>query len=107
MGQIFLAPKVAYDLSNYNNECDHLDIQIHYIDYGHKDWATLSYQVLCPTDGFNFKVECRDDIKIIHDATFVHGASYTTNISESKDSYEFHTGQWISEGSGIQLNISL
>lgn len=86
---------------------NHIDVEIRVIEYGNDHWKLLQFKALQPTDGFRFHIQCDGDIRIQEHAIFVVGAKYHLEQSEDKRAVTFTCNQWVNEGSGLCVLVSV
>lgn len=94
------------DLSRYAKTCSHLDIEIDMKECGADHWIMLSFAALIPTDGFRHMLRCEDGLVINAYHTFIHGAKFHVD-SPSKVEMTASCNEWINEGTGLSVLISL
>ncbi len=94
------------DVSKYNENCSHLDIEMNITEPGYDHWKMLSFGALLPTDGFRHYIRCEDGLEIRDFHTFVHGAKMHVDL---RDNNEMTTScnEWVNEGTGLSVLISL
>ena len=77
-------------------------------EFGTDHWSLVQFKALQPTDGFKFYMYCEgDDVVIREHAIFVVGAKYYFTLSENKKSVTVACNQWINEGSGLCVLVSI
>lgn len=94
------------DLSKFEKDCSHLDIEISMVEPGFDHWKMLSFSALQPTDGFRHYLRCEDGLEVKDFHTFVHGARmYVDRKGETEMTASCN--EWVNEGTGISMLISL
>ncbi|WP_205343118.1 hypothetical protein [Denitrificimonas caeni] len=94
------------DLSKYAKNCAHLDIEIDMKECGSDHWMMLSFAALIPTDKFRHMLRCEDGLIIKAHHTFIHGAKF--HVDQSSDiEITVSCNEWINEGTGLSVLISL
>lgn len=93
-------------LSEYAKNCSHLDISIEMTEAGSDHWIMLSFATLIPTDGFRHILRCEDGLIINGHHTFIHGAKFYID-QPSNIELTASCNEWINEGTGISVLISL
>jgi len=93
------------DLSTYQKNCSHLDIEINMMEPGFDHWKMLSFSALQPTDGFRHYVRCEDGLEVKDFHTFVFGAQVYVDIN-GKDELTISCNEWVNEGTGLSILIS-
>lgn len=94
------------NLSKYAKVCSHLDISLDMSEAGSDHWNMLSFSALMPTDGFKHSLTCHNNLKINQYHTFIHGAQYYVDKT-TDDNMVVTCTEWINEGTGISILISL
>lgn len=89
------------------NKYSHLDVELKMVEYGKDHWALISFKALQPTDGFRFTLHCEGDVKIQEKAIFVVGANYFVDMADDKSDLFITCNQWINEGSGLTVLVSI
>lgn len=97
--------KAIIPLSDIGKGYSHLKIEVEVVEKGHDHWIMQNLKALEPTDGFRFKVECRDDLRIVAQNTFAHGAKFYVDRPDEK-SILFSCDEWVNEGTGIAVVVS-
>lgn len=93
------------DLSKYEKNCTHLDIEITMNEPGFDHWKMLSFSALQPTDGFRHYLLCEDGLEIKDFHTFIHGARIFVD-KKAPNEMTASCNEWINEGTGIAMLIS-
>lgn len=83
----------------------HLKVEIELVEYGHDHWIQQTFQALEPTDGFRFRLECRDSLEIVAQDTFIHGAEFHVDQPSNKIIL-FSCDEWMNEGSGLAVVVA-
>jgi hypothetical protein len=91
---------------NFSEGKNHLDVELHVIEYGNSHWQLLQFKALQPTDGFRFQLHCEEEITVKEHAIFVVGAKSHLEISDNKKTLNFTCNQWVNEGSGLSVLVS-
>lgn len=100
--------KVAtISIKDFGNNKNHLDVELCVTEYGQNHWALEQFKALQPTDGFRFSMRCDGGIQVQEHAIFVVGAKFYVNISEDKKCISVNCNQWINEGSGLCVLVSI
>ena len=86
---------------------DRLDIEIKLREYGSDHWALITFKALQPTDGFKFILHCEENLRITDHSIFVVGATYYVDIDEYNKNMTITCNQWINEGSGLSILVSI
>lgn len=86
---------------------NHIDVELRLTEYGTDHWKLIQFKALQPTDGFRFHLHCEGDIKIQEHAIFVVGATYHLELPESRESITFTCNQWVNEGTGLCILVSI
>ncbi|NOU36513.1 MAG: hypothetical protein HOO88_07065 [Kiritimatiellaceae bacterium] len=84
---------------------DHLIVQWCIVERGHDHWIHLTFQAREPTDGFEYFLQCEDDLHICALQTFVHGADFKV-YREGTRRIEISCHEWFNEGTGLALVVS-
>jgi hypothetical protein len=96
--------KYDHDLSKYDGKHPHLDIQIRVVEYGFDHWILNEFQVLQPTDGFNYTLRCKDGLEVKKNLVFVLDANYHQERADH-DVFSITCTQWVTEGSGVAVIV--
>lgn len=83
----------------------HLKVEIELIEYGQDHWILQTFQALEPTDGFRFRLECRDNLKVVAQNSFIYGAEFHVDRPNEKIIL-FSCDEWMNEGSGLAVVVS-
>ncbi|MGS0737992.1 hypothetical protein ACVBEG_15910 [Pseudomonas sp. GG8] len=86
---------------------NHVDVELKLTEYGQDHWKLIQFKALQPTDGFRFYIYCDGNIKIQEHSIFVVGAKYQLDVSENKNSLSFSCNQWVNEGTGLCVLVSI
>jgi len=84
----------------------HLKIEIDLTEYGYDHWALLTFRALQPTDGFRYNILCLNDLKVVAQRAFVHGAKLYFDSNEAETEMVFSSDEWFNEGTGLSVVIS-
>ncbi len=84
-----------------------LYVTINMTEVGGDHWCLLTFNNLHPTNGFDIKLHCNDDIEIRKYAVFFVDAECLTDAPPDKKGIHITTNQWITEGTGLTVLISL
>jgi len=87
-------------------EENELCVTINMTEVGGDHWCLLTFNNLHPTNGFDIKLHCNDDIEIRKYAVFFVNAECLTDASPDKKGIHIATNQWITEGTGLTILIS-
>ncbi|MBK8890991.1 MAG: hypothetical protein IPN75_11730 [Dechloromonas sp.] len=93
------------DLSTYQKDCSHLDIEINMVEPGFDHWKMLSFSALQPTDGFRHYVRCEDGLEVKDFHTFVFGAQVYID-AKGESELTISCNEWVNEGTGLSVLIS-
>jgi len=93
------------DINTYGNGFDHLDIEVHVVEYGYDHWFMFTFKALQPTDGFRLHIQCGNGLEIRKHAVFDTGNAYHTD-TRGKSEININCNQWITEGVGVSILIS-
>lgn len=93
------------DLSTYQKNCSHLDIEINMVEPGFDHWKMLSFSALQPTDGFRHFLRCEDGLAIKDFHTFVFGAQVYID-AKGENELTISCNEWVNEGTGLSILIS-
>lgn len=93
------------DLSAYQKNCSHLDIEINMVEPGFDHWKMLSFGALQPTDGFRHYIRCEDGLVVKDFHTFVFGAQVYVD-AKGDDELTISCNEWVNEGTGLSILIS-
>lgn len=102
VGQARLA---TINLSKFEKNCSHLDIEINMIEPGFDHWKMLSFSALQPTDGFRHYLRCEDGLEIKDFHTFIHGAQIYVDRKGCNE-ITASCNEWVNEGTGLSILIS-
>ena len=102
---LLAAENSKINLKKYK-DCDHLDIEIRFIEYGKDHWNLLTFQHLQPTDGFKYHLTVADDLFIHECSTFVYGAKIYIDRDNDKKEISLSCNEWSNEGTGVAMIIS-
>jgi len=94
-------------IQEFAQEKNHIDVELQLTEYGKDHWKLIQFKALQPTDGFRFRLHCEENIKVQEHSIFVVGAKYQLNINEEKNSITFSCNQWVNEGTGICVLVSI
>lgn len=94
-------------LSELGDGFPRLDIEIKAIEYGFDHWGMAVFQALQPTDGFRYSLTCDDSLTIKQHSVFLAGATYHLDIKQDLKCISLYCNQWINEGSGISVIVSI
>lgn len=95
--------EIPQDGSEENELC----VTINMTEVGGDHWCLLTFNNLHPTNGFDIKLHCNDDIEIRKYAVFFVNAECLTDAASDKKGIHISTNQWITEGTGLTVLISL
>lgn len=96
-----------FSIDDSGKEKNHLDVELSVTEYGYNHWKLIQFKALQPTDGFKFHIHCDGDLEIVEHAIFVVGAKYYLQESENKKDFSVSCNQWINEGTGLCVLISI
>lgn len=99
--------KATIPVAEVGKGYDRLDVELKVVEYGVDHWVLYPFKALQPTDGFKFFLHCEDNLTIQHHSIFVVGANYNLDISKNKSDMSVSCNQWINEGSGLTVLISI
>lgn len=85
---------------------DHLDIEIHVLEYGLDHWFMFTFKALQPTDGFRLNLMCTNGLEVRKHCVFDDGNAYHVD-SDSPQELNIACHQWIKEGVGVSILISI
>jgi len=92
-------------LKELGEGCTHLKVEIELIEYGQDHWIHQTFQALEPTDGFRFRLECRDSLKVVAQNSFIYGAEFHVDRPNEK-LILFSCDEWMNEGSGLAVVVA-
>jgi len=95
----------SVSLEDIGNSFDHLDIEVHTVEYGNDHWFMYTFKALQPTDGFRLHLQCSDMLEIRKYAIFDTGNAYHVDTVGNLDLI-ITCHQWIKEGVGVSVLIS-
>jgi len=99
------AGSATIPLKELGEGCTHLKVEIELVEYGLDHWIHQTFQALEPTDGFRFRLECRDGLKIVAQNTFIYGAEFHVD-RPTDEVILFSCDEWINEGSGLAVVVA-
>lgn len=85
---------------------EHLDIEIHVVEYGLDHWFMFTFKALQPTDGFRLNLTCQNGLEVRKHCVFDDGNAYHVD-SNGKNELNIACHQWIKEGVGVSILISI
>lgn len=91
----------------FGDKKNHLDVELKVTECGTDHWKLIQFKALQPTDGFKFQMRCDDNLIVKEHAIFVVGAKYYLNISGDKKSISISCNQWVNEGTGLCVLVSI
>jgi hypothetical protein len=92
-------------IESISKGCNHLDVQLSFVEYGDDNHILFSFKTLLPTDGLNFTLYYSDDLKVSDYDIFVVDAKYHVDINEATKEMNINCSQWINEGAGFSVVI--
>lgn len=99
--------RATIPINDFGKGKNHLDVELSVTEYGYNHWKLIQFKALQPTDGFKFHIHCDGDLEIVEHAIFVVGAKYYLQESENKKDFSVSCNQWINEGTGLCVLISI
>lgn len=102
-----ITSKATIPIKEVGKDNNHVDVELKLTEYGKDHWALITFKALQPTDGFRFHLRCEDSVKIQKHAIFVVGAAYFVEADEDGKSITIGCNQWINEGSGLSVLVSI
>lgn len=99
--------QATISIEDFGKNKNHLDVELNVTEYGNDHWNSIQFKALQPTDGFKFQLRCKDPISIRDHAIFVVGAKYYLYTSEDKKTFNVSCNQWINEGTGLNVLVSI
>lgn len=94
-------------IKEFGGSKNHLDVELNVTEYGNDHWNSIQFKALQPTDGFKFHLRCKGSVSVRDHAIFVVGAKYYLDISEDKKIFTVSCNQWINEGTGLNVLVSI
>ena len=102
-----ISSRTTLPIKDFGIDKNHLDVELSVTEYGTDHWALIQFKALQPTDGFKFYMRCDGGVEIREHAIFVVGAKYYLHLSDDKKSITVSCNQWINEGSGLCVLVSI
>jgi len=99
--------KAAISIQDFALGKNHIDVELKLTEFGKDHWKLIQFKALQPTDGFKFQLYCENNIKIQEQSIFVVGAKYQLDINNKKNNMLFSCNQWVNEGTGICVLVSI
>lgn len=99
--------RTAISVKEFGSGKNHLDVELKVIEYGEDHWKMIQFKALQPTDGFKFQLRCEGAVTVKEHAIFVVGAKYYLRQSENGDFFSVACNQWVNEGTGLCVLVSL
>lgn len=96
----------SVDTADIGKGQDHLDIEIHVLEYGLDHWFMFTFKALQPTDGFRLNLICVNGLEVRKHCVFDDGNAYHVD-SNGKNELNIACHQWIKEGVGVSILISI
>jgi hypothetical protein len=102
-----LSMRATIPIKDFGDAKNHLDVELNITEYGTDHWALIKFQALQPTDGFRFNLRCDGEVRVREHAIFVVGAKYYLDVSNCKRNLMVSCNQWINEGTGLCILVSI
>ena len=99
--------RTSISVKKFGENKNHIDVELKVTEYGTDHWKLIQFKALQPTDGFKFHLRCESDLVVQEHAIFVVGAKYYLNESEDKKSISVSCNQWVNEGTGLCVLVSI
>jgi hypothetical protein len=99
--------RATIQIKDFADGKNHIDVELRLTEYGTDHWKLIQFKALQPTDGFRFHLYCEGDIRIKEHAIFVVGAKYHLDLPDHKKSISFTCNQWVNEGTGLCILVSI
>lgn len=96
----------SVDTNEIGKGQEHLDIEIHVLEYGLDHWFMFTFKALQPTDGFRLNLTCVSGLEIRKHCVFDTGNAYHVDTN-GKCELNIACHQWIKEGVGVSILISI
>jgi len=94
-------------IQDFASKKNHIDVELKLTEFGKDHWKLIQFKALQPTDGFRFQLYCENNIIIQEHSIFVVGAKYQLDMNDRKDTISFSCNQWVNEGTGICVLVSI
>lgn len=102
-----ISRRATLAIKEFGDRKSHLDVELKVTEFGTDHWSLVQFKALQPTDGFKFHMRCEGAIEIREHAIFVVGAKYYLTLPEGNKSITVACNQWINEGSGLCVLVSI
>lgn len=99
--------RATIPIKEFGDGKNHLDVSLSVTEFGTDHWSLIQFKALQPTDGFKFHLHCDGEVGIKDHAIFVVGAKYYLEISDDKKTLTVSCNQWVNEGTGLCVIVSI
>ena len=99
--------RAVISINDFGEGKNHLDVELNVTEHGDDHWKLIQFKALQPTDGFRFQVHCDGNINITDHSIFVVGAKSYLHTSNGEKKFSVSCNQWINEGTGLCVLVSI